>query len=262
MRPTSQLIKRAGTIWFVIALTGQVSFVLFILLYYGTRTASGDISAWNEKPLITGYVEGDAAGNAGFGFHVLAAAVITMAGLMQLIPGLRQRAPGIHRWTGRLFITLAFAMALGGLALVWGRGTRLADVSAYATSGNALLIMITACGALYYAISRKIEIHRRWATHLFLQVNGVWFMRVGIMAWAIPTQGAGMNNTLSGPADLAISYGCYLIPPLVLELYYLGQRSQSAVVRRGVLVVMGMAILITALGIAGAVALMWWPYLW
>ena len=52
--------------WFAIAAVGQLAFIYFILRYYGSRTAAGDYAAWDEKPLIEGYVAGDTIGNLMF----------------------------------------------------------------------------------------------------------------------------------------------------------------------------------------------------
>ncbi|MEM1403831.1 MAG: DUF2306 domain-containing protein [Pseudomonadota bacterium] len=247
--------------WFAIAATGQLAFIYFILHYYGTRTAVGDYAAWDDKPLIEGYVAGDVVGNLMFITHVLLAAVITLAGLHQLIPTFRKRWPISHRVVGRVFILVACFMALNGLWLVWGRGTFLSLVSAVATSINAVLILVFVVAAGFFAMQRRISDHRRWALRAFLAVNGVWFFRIGIMSWVIVNGGpVGMNETLSGPADIAISFGSYLIPLALLEVYFLAQAGMAGLrhISPGSLVV---GSLITGLGVFGTIAFMWGPYL-
>jgi hypothetical protein len=56
--------------------------------------------------------------------HVLAGAVLSAGGLLQLLPWLRRRMPGWHRWNGRVFLVLALAGTLSGLFLTWVRGSR------------------------------------------------------------------------------------------------------------------------------------------
>ena len=68
-------LRWAGILWFLVAAIGQAAFVGFILAFYGTRTAAGNYAGWNDKPLIDGYVAGDAAGNFIFAAHVLLAAI-------------------------------------------------------------------------------------------------------------------------------------------------------------------------------------------
>ena len=92
LRPGADLLRRSGLVWFCIAAVGQTAFIWMILAHFGRRTLIGDFAGWNDKPLIKGYVPGDDAGNLMFAVHVLLAAVVTLSGLMQLVPILRRRA--------------------------------------------------------------------------------------------------------------------------------------------------------------------------
>lgn len=255
-----KLLRWSGITWFGVAVFGQSIFIAFILAYYGTRTVAGDYAAWNDKELITGHVSGDTAGNIMFAVHVLLAAYVTLGGIFQLVPVLRSRYPALHRWNGRLYILTACFMALGGLWLTWGRGSYLSIVSGISVSLNGVLILTFSGLALRYAMQRKFEIHRRWAMRTFMVVSGVWFFRVGLMAWIVINQGpVGMNSTLSGPADIAIEFGSYLLPLAGLELYFIGQRTASPAVR---MAVSGLVLTLTALmaiGIFGAAMFMWLP---
>lgn len=252
----------SGRVWFTVAVVGQAAFIGFILAYYGVRTATGNFAGWNDKPLIDGYVEGDPAGNAVFAAHVLVASVVTLGGLMQLTPALRRRWPGLHRWTGRLFIAVSIFMALSGMWLALVRGTSLSAVSNAAILLDALLILIFAGLAWREALKRRFEAHRRWAMRTFMVVSGVWFLRVGIMGWVVVNQGpVGMNETLSGPADIVLVFGSYLIPLAVLELYLAARASRHAMARAGMAALLVVASAYTAAGVFGAIAFMWAPYL-
>lgn len=261
LRPGAGLLRRSGLVWFCIAAVGQTAFIWMILAHFGRRTLIGDFAGWNDKPLIKGYAPGDDAGNLMFAVHVLLAAVVTLSGLMQLVPALRRRAPGLHRWNGRVFLTTAVVMALGGLWLTWGRGTYLSLISAIAVSVDGILILIFGTLAWRTAVRRDFGTHQRWAMRAFLAVNGVWFLRVGLMAWAIATGGLGMNNTLSGPADVVLQFGAYLIPLALFEAYWRAGRSTRPAVRLLVITAMALAAAVTALGVFGAVAFMWGPYM-
>ena len=96
-------LGRAATFCYLTIAAGQLLFLAFILLYYYARTLSGNFAGWNDKPIITGYVAGDTAGNIFFAVHVLLAAVITFGGLVQLFPVIRNCWPALHRWNGRLY---------------------------------------------------------------------------------------------------------------------------------------------------------------
>ncbi|PIB94666.1 hypothetical protein CSW62_12485 [Caulobacter sp. FWC2] len=233
-----------------------------IVAHYGRKTFIGDLAGWNDKPIIKGYVSGDHAGNLMFAIHVLLAAVVTLGGLLQLVPAVRRRAPALHRWTGRVFFIIAYVMALSGLWLTWERHTYLSLISAISVSANGVLILIFATLAWRTAIARDWVSHRRWAMRAFMVVNGVWFLRVAIMAWVLMSGGGlGMNRTLSGPADIGLQFGSYVIPLIVLELYFRAQQSTSPAVKyRAAGLVIGMAV-ITALGVAGAISFMWGAYM-
>lgn len=255
-------LQWAGRIWFLVAAFGQAAFIWFILAFYGTRTAAGDFAGWNDKPLIDGYIEGDHAGNLVFAAHVLLASVLTLAGLMQLIPPLRRRFPALHRWTGRVFLVVAIFMALSGVWLTVVRGTQLSSISAVAILINSVLILIFAALAWHNAVKRRIDTHRKWAMRTFMVVSGVWFLRVGLMGWVIVNQGpVGMTNTLSGPADVVLTFGSYLIPLAMLELYFRAGSSAITVLKALVAALVFAATAFTAIGVFGTIALMWWPYL-
>ncbi|MBD3729928.1 MAG: DUF2306 domain-containing protein [Sphingomonadales bacterium] len=239
---------------------GQALFVLFIALFYYPSTLSGNFARWNSKPLITGFQAGDGTGNAGFAIHVLFAAIITAAGLMQITPRLRQRFPRLHRWTGRSYMVAAIALSLGGLWLVWVRGTYLNLAGAVGITANALVILTCAGMSWRYALRRKFAQHRRWALRLFVAASAVWFMRVGYMAWGITTGGIGIGERMDGPFDQFLAFGNMIVPLLVLEAYLrageCGDRRRLAVA--ALLAVSGIVMLG---GSAAAWFVMWSPYI-
>jgi len=251
-------LGRLGIAWFAIAAFGQIAFILFIAGFYGPSTLTGDFASWNNKQLITGHVPGDTVGNAMFAAHVLLAAVMTAGGLAQLVPAVRNRARGFHRWNGRVFLALACFLALGGIWMGWVRGAQLSTVSAVAVSLNGVLILVFAGFALHFAMARRIADHQRWAMRLFMAASGVWFLRVGLMGWVLVNQGpVGMNATLSGPADIALVFGCYLIPLAGLELYMAARRSESGILKALALAMVGALTIFMCIGIFGAIMFMW-----
>lgn len=255
-------LRRSASAWFLVAVLGQIGFVVMILVHYGSNTVSGNLARWNDKPLIKGYVPGDTAGNVMFAVHVLLAAVITLGGFTQLIPAIRERAPWLHRWNGRLFFLLALLMAISGLWLTGVRQTYLSPVSGIAVSINGLLILIFTAIAWRLAVRGRLAAHRRWAMRVFMVVSGVWFLRVGIMAWVIINAGRlGMNQTMSGPADIALQFGSYLVPLAMLEAYFHTQRHGDAIMKRLVAGAILLMTGVTAIGVFGTIAFMWLPYI-
>ncbi|WP_425990516.1 DUF2306 domain-containing protein [Brevundimonas sp. TWP2-3-2] len=258
----SKALRWSGMLWFIVAAVGQTAFIGFIVAFYGVRTVTGDFAGWNDKPLIDGYIEGDHTGNLIFAAHVLLAAVVTLGGLMQLIPVIRRKLPGLHRWTGRTFLVIAGFMALSGIWLALVRGTYLSVISNVAILIDALLILVFAGFAWRNAIKRRFEPHRIWAMRTFMVVSGVWFLRVGLMGWVIVNQGpAGLTKDMSGPIDSIMTFGSYLIPLTLLELYFAAQRSSGGTLKILAALVVVAAAAYTALGVVGTVAFMWGPYL-
>lgn len=258
----ARALQWAGIAWFLVAAFGQAAFIWFILVFYGTRTVAGNFAGWNDKPLIDGYIAGDQAGNLVFAAHVLLASVLTFAGLMQLVAPLRRAFPTWHRWTGRTFLVVACFMALSGAWLTLVRGTSLSAVSSAAILLDGLLILAFAWLAWRNAVKRRIERHRIWAMRTFMVVSGVWFLRVGLMGWVIVNQGpVGMTGTLSGPADIVLTFGSYLIPLALLELYFRAGRSVRAAPKILTAALVYAAAAFTAIGVFGTIALMWGPYL-
>lgn len=255
-------LRWAGVVWFLVAASGQAAFIWFILAFYGARTVAGNFPAWNDKPLIDGFIAGDHAGNFVFAAHVLLASVVTFAGLMQLVPPLRRAFPAWHRWTGRTFLVIACFMALSGFWLTLVRGTSLSAVSSVAIVIDGLLILVFAGLAWRHAVKRRFESHRIWAMRTFMVVSGVWFLRVGLMGWVIVNQGpVGMTKTLSGPADIVLTFGSYLIPLALLELYFRAGRGSHAGLKAFTAALVFGAAAFTAVGVFGTIALMWGPYL-
>jgi len=255
-------LRWAGAAWFGVAAFGQAAFIYFILAFYGVRTLSGDYARWNDKPLIDGYVAGDTAGNAVFAAHVLLAAVVTLGGLMQLVPALRRRWPKLHRWTGRVFLAVACFMALSGVWLAVVRGTYLSVISAVAILINGVLILAFSALAWRAAIQRRFDQHRAWAMRAFMVVSGVWFLRVGLMGWVVLNQGpVGMTRDMSGPADVVLTFGSYLIPLALLEAYFAAQRGARPALKMAVAALVLTASVFTAMGVFGTIAMMWGPHL-
>lgn len=262
LKADARWLRRSGVAWFVVAAIGQAAFIWMILVHYGANTLVGDPERWNDKPLIKGFVAGDDMGNVMFALHVLLAAVVTLGGLIQLVPAIRRRIPALHRWNGRLFFVISAVLALGGLWLTWVRETYLSVISAVSVSLNAALILVCITFAWRWALARDLDAHRRWAMRAFLVVNGVWFLRIGIMAWVLASGGGlGMNQTLSGPADVILQFGSYLIPLAVLELYLRARDSRSPAAKRFGAALVCLATVITAAGTVGAVLFMWGPYM-
>lgn len=261
-RIADKILKAGAVLWFLVAAAGQWLFVAFILGFYGAPTMTGNFEAWDKNKFLThGYIAGDTAGNLAFAAHVMLAAIITFGGTLQLIPQIRARAIGLHRWNGRLFILTAFVISLTGLFMNATRGST-GIFDHLAITINAVLIMLCAGQTFGYALARDIDTHRRWALRTFMVVNGVWFLRVGMMGWM-----ATKIGVFGGPKEFDAnfyafwSYGSYLVPLAVLELYFLAQDRASALGKLAAALLLLVLAVGTAAGIAGAAMIIYWPLL-
>ncbi len=259
--PLADKALTASTIfWFVVAAAGQAFFAIYIALFYGGTSLRGDVQAWNE--VVPGrVVAGDGVGFLAMAAHVALAFVVTAAGPLQLIPALRARLPGLHRWTGRVYVSLAFVISLGGLYLIWGY--RDADDTLLGSSPltlNAILIMVFAWMTLKNAMARRIDIHRRWALRLFLAMSGVWFLRVGVMMWILTMGTEGLGGRLEGPVGTFLKFACYLVPLIILEFYFASRRQRSVVPKWAMAGTIAAFTLLMAGGIGMAVMVFWLPH--
>jgi tetratricopeptide (TPR) repeat protein len=183
-----------------------------------------------------------------------------MAGTLQLIPGIRARAPSVHRWTGRLYILSAFTISLAGLYMMWFRGT-IGDLSQHlGNSGLALFIMLCAFMAIRQARARKFESHRRWAIRLFIVVSASLFIRASII---LPTMIAGGPVgfdpvTSTGPLLTFVAFAQYLVPLALFEIY-LRARNGAPALRIAMAAGLLVLTLATGAGLAAVTATIWVP---
>ena len=254
-------LSQAVAAWFAVTVAGQLLFSAYIIAFYAPPALRGNFAGWSmHRQVIDGYVAGDTAGNVQFGAHVLMAAILTLGGMLQLWPALRARVPGLHRWNGRVFVVTALLAALGGLWLVWVRGSRLDMASGVSITLNAVLILGFVGLAWRAARDRDFAAHRRWAVRAFLVVSGVWFLRLGIMAFGLIASGLlGLPKTLSLAFFPIWSFGSYLVPLAVHELYLRARASDSVAAPYAMAGGMMVLTLLMMVGIVGAMMVFWVP---
>ncbi len=251
-RSAAATLKAAAGFWFAVAVTGQALFLFYIAAFYVPSTLSGNFATWAKNThLIKGYVPGDAAGNLAFGAHVLMAAVITFGGTVQLVPQIRARAPVVHRWIGRSFMTTAILASLVGLWMTWARGTG-EGVAAIGITLDAALILAFAALAWRAAVRREFAAHRRWAMRTFIVANGVWFLRLGFVVYGMARSVAGDVLPSMGTFFEVWNFGAYLVPLVILELYFLAQAGGGPSARFAMAGVLAFSTLLMGVGIAGS----------
>lgn len=254
-------LRAVVVLWWCVAAAGLWVFGLYIAAVYGVGVASGDLARWNVVlPDGHGYVRGDVPGNTALGVHLAAAFLVTASGLLQLVPQIRARAPRVHRWNGRLFLSAGMAAALTGLIVAFSRGAVAGGYMMVGNSLNAALILVCGAQAWRYARARRFDAHRRWALRAFVVINAIWFYRLGMMFWFTVNRGpVGHTDAFDGPWDIFLAFAHVLVPLGAMELY-LAARDRGGPAARGLMAGgLLVATLAMGVGIAAAVAFMWLP---
>lgn len=258
---SSQLTSRyLTTSWLGAVFVGQWFFAAYIAFQFGMPFVTGDDSGANFSHMIKGHVQGDTLGNGILIAHVLPVLILSLLGVLQLVPKIRTAFPRFHRWNGRIFLLIGLLGALTGLYLTWGRGARLSDIGAIGITLNGMLIPVAIGLAWYYARKRNFQAHKRWAIHAFILINGVWAFRLMLMGWFMVNQGPNGNSAnIDGPADITFSFACYLLPMAIAELYFWAQANQNKTRLLVLNVTLMGAVAITSIGVLSAATMMWWP---
>lgn len=257
-----KLLDFSAKLWFIITTIGQWLFGVYIILVYQVSTFTGNFEKWNTV-LPKGYVPNDFKGNLIVGIHVVLAAIIVIGGPLQIIPKIREQFPTFHRWLGRVYVITAIIVSLAGLIMVWTRGT-VGDLTQHVNiSIQSVYIVIFAVFTIKSAREKYFTKHKMWALRLFMVCSGVWFFRVGLMAWLIINQApVGFNpKTFSGPFLSVLSTVVYSIPIslILLEMYFYAKKAQNQRLSYLTSIIILLFTIITAIGVFGATMGLWLP---
>jgi hypothetical protein len=253
-------LTAAARFWFVVTVVGQLLFALYITVLYGGGAVRADITVL-DAVMPKGYEPGDSVGNTTIIVHLALALFIMLAGSMQLVPQIRRHAPWLHRLTGRSYITAALLASIGGLYLVWVRGTVGDNAQHVGSTLNATLIVLFGVLAWRSARARNFGAHRKWALRLFLVASGVWFFRVGLMLTLLVfRRPVGFDpKSFTGPFLTFLTFAESLLPLLVLEGYLWAQERATGRGRIVIAVTLGLLTCAMAVGVFGAMMGMWLP---
>lgn len=254
------LLNKSIKAWIAIALCGQWLFAAYIFSLYALPSLVGQSDVTSQLAPSTVSREKNTLESVILFSHVLPAILMALSGLLQLFPRIRQKYPKFHRINGRMFFVLGISGALTGLYLTWGGGFRLSDIGSLGLTLNGILIPIFITMAWRTARNKQFDLHQRFAVHSFLLVNGVWSFRLYLMGWFIVNQGPNGNTaTLDGPADIFISFACYLFPMAIVELYFMAKKSRHLGLKWVATSCTTFGAIITFVGVIAASMMMWFP---
>lgn len=246
--------------WIIAALIGQWIFALYIFKQFALPMINGSIDESMYTYMIRGYINGDTFNNAMLLLHVVPVILINLNAFIQFLPGVRQRLPQLHRLNGRVYFIVGLMGAICGLYMTWITGSRLSVIGALGVTLNGVLILAAIFYAWKYARARQYAQHRRYAVHAFILINGVWTFRLYLMGWFMINQGPlGNNATLSGPADIILSFASYLLPMAVAELVMHAEKSDRSISLLTASIAVMIMLVITVFGTFAATMMMWGP---
>lgn len=197
----------AGATW----LSGAI-FGAYILAFY-LSAAPGRLERWNGN-LPRLYEPGHLLATVAIGAHLASGAVVLVLGPLQLVGALRRRWPAVHRWIGRIYVTVAGLAGLGGLGYILSKGTIGGLPMDIGFGVYGALMVLCAVQTYRHAAARRIEIHRGWAIRLYALAVGSWLYRMDYGFW-LALKGVGHRHDFHGAFDVVMAYFFY-IPNLVL----------------------------------------------
>jgi uncharacterized membrane protein len=234
-------------------------FGLYILIFYAGALVSGTASRWNG--VLPGlYTASSTASTVGIGLHFAAGGVILALGFMQLLNVIRQRAPAVHRWLGRIYVTAAALAGVGGLTFIAVTGTigGLAMNLGFGLYG--ILMVLCAMQTYRYARRRQLDTHRKWAIRLFALAIGSWLYRMEYGFWFLMMHKLGHTHDFHGPFDVVMAFFFYLPNLLVAEAYLRGRAEQAgAAAKLSGAAVMGVAVCLLIVATYFFAMRYWWP---
>jgi uncharacterized membrane protein len=104
--------------------------------------------------------------------HIVPAAVVIMLMPMQFLGGIRKRYPAVHRWSGRVVISLGFVV--GGSALVMSETMSIGGVNETAATTLFAILFLVFLSLGYRSIRKgRIVRHREWMIRSFGVLLGI-----------------------------------------------------------------------------------------
>lgn len=207
-----------ATVW-----TSSLIFGVFILAFYASPLAGGDLTAWN-RVLPDIYTEGRPAATWGIGLHFAAGGLILILGSVQLLGRLRQLYPRIHRWLGRIYVLACLLASVGGLTFILTTGTVGGPVMSVGFGLYGALMFVSAVHTYRFARARQWESHTLWSWRLYALAIGSWLYRMDYGFWLAMTDGVGHTSAFRGWFDAFMSFFFYLPNLLIVEVLFRTRR--------------------------------------
>lgn len=189
-------------------------FALYIFARYIGAIGDGRLLAWN-RDLPRLYEPHMSFATTGMGIHFLGGAILLLLGPLQFVQAIRDCAPLVHRWIGRLYATAALLAGAGGLTFIALKGTIGGMPMNIGFALYGALTVLAAVMTPIHAWRRQFDAHRAWAIRLFALVIGSWLFRMDYGLWLPLTHKLGHTDGFDGPFDVVMDF-FFFIPNLIV----------------------------------------------
>jgi uncharacterized membrane protein len=153
--------------------------------------------------------------------HVSFAPIALALSPFQMIIGLRARRPALHRWMGRITASAIVISALAGLVLA--AGAFVDRPVAGLGFGLLSIFWITATlFAVYFAMIRDIDRHRRWMVRSFTLTLAALTLRLQLPLIM------GFGEIDYAAASQVVAWLCW-VPNLIIAEYLLSDRTRRRI---------------------------------
>lgn len=112
-----------------------------------------------------------------FYIHIVSGPLTVLLGTWQMWSGTRTRFRALHRWAGRMQMLLIFG-ALVPSGLVMAPRAFAGPIAGYGFAALSLTTAISAAVTVFYAISRRFALHKRWATRTYILLISPLLLRL------------------------------------------------------------------------------------
>jgi len=201
------------------ATAAKVSMVVLSVLAVGIglaslRYLSGDAALVPPSMQISFMLNGPI-----FITHATASALALMLGVYQLFTAPRRRWPGVHRWTGRIYVVCCIA---GGLSALWiAPDIESGLVATVGFSALAVAWLAATLLAWRHAVNRRFDLHRRWMFRSYGLTAAAISLRLQLVAF----EGLGLDY---GQVSNILSLSCWLPNVVFVEILLARQNRSKA----------------------------------
>ncbi len=149
-----------------------------------------------------------------FIIHVTTGPVALIIGAIQLFPTMHRKHKTLHRWLGRIYGVAILLASISGLIIAINAA---GGISAQLGFGLlSVLWFITTSIAIFYAVKRKIALHRRWMIRSF----AITFAAVTLRLFLI---GFMANDFTYTEASVYVAWLCW-IPNMIFAEWWLRRK--------------------------------------